>query len=994
MDSNISSGTYTFLFTDIEGSTKLVQKLGADYEKVLIDHHSILREVIKKFNGKEIDNAGDGFFIIFDKSRNAVEAVIEIQSRIAKHNWVGGEQVKVRMGIHTGEVIKNETGYVGIDVHRAARIGAAGHGGQVLISESTRALISKDLPEGISFKDLGEFNLKDLENPERIYQLVIPGLQSDFSPLKSSSTRKENLPRQITELIGREKEVGEVKDILMREGVRLVTLSGPGGTGKTSLAYTVAKSLVPEFYHGVYAVLLFSISDASLVATKISQSLGIVETGSKPVLESLKEFLHEKKILLFLDNYEQIVSSADILNDLLESCPCLKILVTSRILLHLKNEFEYFIPPLSLPESGVQETIETLSQYSAVKLFIERARSIKHDFKITNENAASIAEICIRLDGLPLAIELASARIKLFTPQMILSKLKNKIDILKSTSRSLPERHQTLRQAILWSYELLSDDEKKIFRWISVFVGGFTLEAIERIFSQMESLQMDILDGVEALLDKSLLRRTDTESESDEPRFFMLETIREFSGDMLPESEKKLIKDLHINYYLSLAEEAETHLTGSEQKLWLDKLQAEEDNFRSCFKWSQESGNILLGLKLCGVLWRFWVVRGNLIEGYSEMNKFLSIPESKNYLSEYAKVLNAAGTMLHEISNFHASLPLLEESLEIYKRLNDKNGIARVLNNISWVESRIGNLQKATLLCGEALRLNEEQGYKRGISVALNNIAWLNFFQGNFKESSANCKKNLILKQEIGDERGIAFALVNSAWALIMMNEFESAYKSLIFSMSILQNLGDRQLLAWANNIFGLLKYARGDYQASSEYITGSLKLMKEIGNEWGIAFVSCTLGHLKYVLGNNESARELVERSMILNAEIGSKWGLRFSYLYSGYISFDESKIDEALKAYSESLNISNELYDRHGIAVSFESITSVYLKQNKINEAGLLIGAAKKIRNEINSPMFAFEKKRTEKDIQYIIKISGENIINEGCNLNFEDALEIARR
>ena len=990
MDKKQLSGTVTFLFTDIEGSTKLLLQLGEEYGNILSDHNRILRNVIAKFGGEEQDNAGDGFFIVFDKVRNAVESAAEIQRIFSTHNWGNGIQLKVRMGIHTGEVKNNESGFVGIEVNRASRIGAAGHGGQVLISESTKVLVSNDLPDGISIKDLGEFNLKDFDKPEKIFQLEIDNLQNSFPPLKSQSVIKTNLNFQITKLIGREKETADIQKLILDENIRLITLTGPGGTGKTSLAYSVCKSLISCFDDGVFAVSLESVTDNSLVSQAISQTIGLIECPSKPIIKTITEFLKEKKMLLLLDNFEQIVNAAGIISEILESCPGVKILVTSRIVLLIKYETEYFIQPLAFPKETEFNDNSNFSEYSAVRLFTERAKSVNPDFEITPDNINDIAEICKRLDGLPLAIELASARTKLFTPKMILSKLENKFDILKSSSKLYSERHQTLKQAISWSYELLTEGEKKIFRWISVFSGGFSFEAAENIFSGMKELIPEIADGIEALLNKSLLRRKD--DSNFEPRFYMLETIREFSSECIEDDEKNILMPLYVNYYLSLAEEAEPNLSKEGMEYWLNKLEHEEFNLRKCLNHAFENKDSETALRMCGALLKYRIIRGNLVEGLREIMKAIDIPRNNMICIFRAKALNAAGTIVHEISDYKNSLKLLKESASIYKKLKDENGIAAVLNNISWVNIHLGNVREAKKICKVALDMNVKLYNLSGIAVAKNNLAWLSFQQGEFEKAVSFNMENERIRTQTGDSRGIAFAKINRAWAEIMLGRFEEALISLDIAVEMISDLKDRQLYAWANNIKASYYHALGDYESSESCVNKSMNIMKEIGNKWVICYETVWLGHIKYDKGDHDSAKRLLKEGVKLFDINESKWGSALSLLLYGNVFLKENDIENADTMFKKSLALSVETGNKHFIMLCFNAIAETAVIKKDFVKAVKLLSTSEKLKKITKYHYSVCESKKVENSIRVLNEYLKPELTVKHRKISVTDAVKIA--
>ena len=433
------TGTVTLLFTDIEGSTNLLQRLGGEqYAVVLAEQRELLRHVFHAFDGHEVDTQGDAFFVAFARATDAVSAAVAAQRALFTHTWPEGVTVRVRMGLHTGEPARATEGYVGLDVHHAARIMSAGHGGQVLLSQTTRELVVQALPDGVTLFDLGEHRLKDLQRASHLFQLVIVGLPADFPPLKTLDASPNNLPIQPTPLIGREKEVAAVAKLLRREDVRLLTLTGPGGTGKTRLGLQVAAELSDRFADGVFFVNLAPLSDPDLVIPATAQALDLQERAGQPILELMKASLREKQMLLLLDNFEQVVRAALQVAELLAACPKLKILVTSRMALHVRAEQEFAVPPLALPDPKHLPDLVVLSQYEAVALFIQRARAVKSDFQVTKETAPAVAEICVRLDGLPLAIELAAARIKLFPPQALLARLGQRLVVLTGGALGCP----------------------------------------------------------------------------------------------------------------------------------------------------------------------------------------------------------------------------------------------------------------------------------------------------------------------------------------------------------------------------------------------------------------------------------------------------------------------------------------------------------------------------------------------------------------------------
>ncbi len=670
---DLPTGTVTLLFIDIEGSTHLLQQLGECYAGVLTECRELLRDAFSRHHGYEVDSQGDSFFVAFARATDAVSAVVAAQRAITTYPWLEGVAVRVRMGLHTGEPSLVTEGYVGLDVHHAARIMSAAHGGQVLLSQTTRDLVEHDLPDGVSLLDLGEHHLKDLQRPSHLYQLVIVGLPADFPPLKTLDSRPNNLPVQLTPLIGREKEVSAVQNLLQREDVRLVTLTGPGGTGKTRLGLQVAAELSDLFTDGVFFVNLAPVTDTALVVPAVAQTLGILESASQSLLERLKEQLQQRRVLLLLDNFEQVVSAAVQMADLLTACPKLKLLVTSREVLHVRAEYEFVVPPLALPDPSSLSEQEAFSHFASVTLFLQRVRTVKPDFQLTAANAHAIAEICVRLDGVPLAIELAAARMKLFTPQELLARLSHGLQILTSGARDAPLRHQTLRNTIAWSYDLLKAEEQQLFWRLSVFVGGCTLEAVETICAERDDGVRSALDGVTSLIDKSLVQHM--EQEGYDSRLVMLETIREYGRERLTASEEEeRIRRAHANYYLALVEEAEPHLKGAQQLLWLRRLDRAQENLRTALSWliAHEEGEQTL--RFCVALWWFWQTRGYWSEGRRWLKAALALPSAGERTLLRARALSAAGELAGAQTDWQEANHLLSESMILFKELGDDGG--------------------------------------------------------------------------------------------------------------------------------------------------------------------------------------------------------------------------------------------------------------------------------------------------------------------------------
>jgi predicted ATPase/class 3 adenylate cyclase len=757
----LPTGTVTFLFTDIEGSTRLLQELGDRYAAVLDEHAAIVRGAIADGGGVEVGTEGDSFFAAFPSPVGAVDAAVAAQRGLAAHHWSHGTPVRVRMGLHTGEGVLRGDSYVGIDVNRAARIADAAHGGQVILSDATRGLVEHSLPEGASLRDLGEHRLKDIAHAEHLHDLVIEDLPSAFPPPRTLDARPNNLPAQLTSFVGREEQIAEIRQLLGR--TRLLTLTGAGGTGKSRLALQVATEILTEYRDGSFFADLSSVTDPTLVPSAVAEALGVREVAGRPILEAVKDHLHDKDLLLVVDNFEQVAEGAPVIEELLIAAPKLKVLITSRVVLSLRGEQEYVVPPLEPPDPERLPDVLTLGRFEAVQLFTERALAVRPRFRVTEENAAAVAEITARLDGLPLAIELAATRTKVLTPQQILPRLEKRLSLLTSGARTLPERQRTLRGAIAWSYDLLDDAERRLFARLSVFSGGWTLESAEAVCDSA-GLDLDVLDGLTSLVDKSLVRRTDLAEVL--PRFSMLETIREFGQEQLEEADDRdLVLRRHADHFLDLALEAEPHLTADDQGEWLDRCDREHPNIRAALRWAIEAGDADRAQESAGALWRFWQQRGHLAEGRRWLEKTLEMASGDGRTPGRAKALTGAGGIAWWQNDRAASEAFYEEALAIQRELGDPGRIAEALYNEAFVVGATDDLESAARLLDESLDLFRSVGDEPGVARALVMLVMRDAVVGDWDRVIGRIEEVVAIWRRVGDRLQLAFDLVWLAFA-------------------------------------------------------------------------------------------------------------------------------------------------------------------------------------------------------------------------------------
>ena len=782
-------GTVTFLFTDIENSTLIMQEMGDRYPAAQTAHHAILRKAFQSNEGHELRTEGDSFFCVFASAIDACTAAAAAQRALASHPWEGGQGLRVRMGLHTGEapLVGNE--YIGLDVHHAARVAGAAHGGQVLISETTRGLVDGNLKAGLALRDLGPHRLKDLAGSERLYQLVIDGLQDTFPALRTLDAHHNNLPTQLTSFVGRSADVAEGKRLL--QNTRLLTLTGPGGIGKTRLSLQMAAETFQDFPAGVYFVPLSAVVDPELVASAIAQVLGIPVTGARTPLEGVIEHLHDKTILLVLDNFEQLLpAAAPIASQILQAGPGVKLLVSSRATLHVYGEQELAVQPLGLPDPKALPGLAALTQYEAVKLFIERAVSVKPDFTATNENAPAIAGICERVDGLPLAIELAAARIKLFSPQALLARLEKSLSVLGTGARDLPGRQQTLRGAIDWSYDLLDEPQQRLLSRFSVFARGGNAEQAEMVCGPPEEVGGDVLSGLDELADHSLLRRL---PDFEEPRLLMLQTIREYAGERLDQGgEANVIHDRHADAFCSLATTAAPNLFGADQKMWLDRLELDHDNFRAALDWCVTQGDADRAMGLAGSFWRFWQMRGHLHEGRARLTSILALPGSDRNRDARARALEAAGGIAYWQGDMPAAQVFYDECLDLRRAGDDRRELANAIYNAAFptmVDRK--DLSASQVLLEEALPIYRLLADDTGISQCQWAIGNLMYFKANYGDAIPALDEAITLFRKGSDQFGLGWALHTRALCALRTHDVAGARIYVREALGLFSKAGD-----------------------------------------------------------------------------------------------------------------------------------------------------------------------------------------------------------
>jgi len=825
----LPTGTVTFLFTDIEGSTRLLRELGDAYPALLGRHNRILRAAVEDHGGTVVGSEGDAIFAVFAGAAAAVAAAVAAQRELAAGPWPGGVSVRVRMGLHTGAGVLSEGDYVGLDVHRAARIAAAAHGGQILASEPTKALVEQVLPDGVTLRDLGRHRLKDLDRPERLHQLDVADLPAEFPALRSQEALATSLPVELTSFVGRESEVAQVRGLLA--GTRLLTLTGPGGTGKTRLGVRVATESIEEYEDGVFFVPLGPVEDAGLVPSTIVRTLGLRETPTQSPEETLAEHLRDRCLLLLLDNFEQVLPAAPVIAGLLRASPGLRVVVTSRAALHLYGEHEYEVPPLALPASiasGVAPVdVAALARSEAVQLFVERAKAVKPDFALTQENASAVAAICARLDGLPLAIELVAARLRLLPPQALLGRL-GSLDAMQGGPGDLPARQRTLRGAIAWSYDMLDPSGRRLFERLGVFVDGASLGAVEAVCGPEEG--SDVLSGLAGLVDQSLVRQ---EAVADEPRFAMLLTIRDFALERLRASgEADEICARHARFYLELAEASAPGLTGPDQRRLLDRLELEVGNQRAALSWVIERAQTETGLRLGFALWRFWQMRGLLTEGLAWLDRLLSLPDVEAYPEALARAHEAAGGVTYWRGELDAAQRHYQSSLDIVRGLGDRRALANALYN--WAFPRLiskRDVVGSIAALEESLTIVRDLGDESSVARYLWGLGNAQYFAGDYAAARATLSEDVTALRSLADPFSLCWALHTLGLAYNRLGE--TATRSAPLWREALGHfaaVGDLSGVTILLRDFGLLARARGDHIREVTLVAASDRIAVEAG--------------------------------------------------------------------------------------------------------------------------------------------------------------------
>jgi predicted ATPase/class 3 adenylate cyclase len=853
----LPTGTVTLLFTDIEGSTRLLEELKPErYADALERHRDLLRRAFSERGGYEVDYEGDSFFVSFQSAANAVDAALAAQRALAVEDWPAGYPLRARMGLHTGEPLAVPPKYVGLDVHRAARIMAAGHGDQVLLSGRTASLAEEALPRGCDLRDLGEHRLKDLSGKQRLYQLVAEGLRSEFPPLRTLELRANNLPVQPNRLIGRSQEIRELTDLLRGPETRLVTLTGPGGTGKTRVALEAAAELIDDFADGVFVAFLASVRDPDLVLQVVAQTLGLRQRTGEQLVQTLAAYLGERQILLLLDNFEHLLECAGETAELLATSPRLKMLITSREPLRLAAERVFEVPPLTAPHARLATAAEAL-EHDSVILFVERAAAATGRFRLDDEDAAAVADICARLDGLPLAIELAAARARSLSPRAFQRRLSERLTLLTGGARDLDERQRTLRATIGWSYDLLTEEERTLFANLAVFVGGCRLEAAEAVCDPDGVLGKGLFDATSSLVEKSLLHRRD--DPDGEPRFWMLETIREYAQDQLrARGDETTLRLAHAHYFLDLAERGEIELRGKDQLAWLDRLESEYGNIREVLRWALASSPEL-ALRMTGALYLFWEIRGHWNEGIRWSKESLERVDDPPRGARARALFSAAFVSL-VAGEYEDGIALLEKALPLFEQSRDTESVAHAFNELAWLNLFMGERVRALEWGEKARALAREivDPWLTGQALLVLGAVCTDVREDSprqieeaLKKASAHYAEAIELFEQVGDEIHSGRARTNLGWIALLREEYGQARHLFEDARDVGIRMGDD--FSAGNNLSNLALAALldGTPDEAEAFACAFLERFLERGDKRIAAEALCTLAGVAAAMGS-----------------------------------------------------------------------------------------------------------------------------------------------
>lgn len=977
-------GTVTFVFTDIEGSTRLLRRIGDRYAGVLERHRELLRGAVASQGGVEVDSEGDGLFFAFAGAKSAVAACIAGQRALLTEPWPSDVTVRVRMGLHTGEAMPVNGTYVALAVHQAARVASAAHGGQVLVSDATAAAVTEALPASSSMQQLGMYRLKDFDTPLMLFQVCHPDLPRDFAPPRVSPAEVRNLPASLSSFIGREREIAEVEELLVAD--RLVTLTGTGGCGKTRLALEVAARKLDLFPDGVWFVDLAPLSDPQLVGQTVAHALGAREEPGRTVLDTLEGFVAHRELLIVVDNCEHLIHACAVLvENLLRAGPGVRILGTSRETLGLPGERVWPVPSLSLPEWGASPDVVMGSE--SARLFLERARAVRANLVVSDEDVAALAEIVSRLDGIPLALELAAARAGMLSLAQIATRLNDRFGLLSRGPRTAQPRQQTLAGAIDWSYGLLSDPERTLFRRLSIFAGRFSLEAAEAVTTGPDLDPGDIMDLVANLAAKSLVIVTGQDSSQ---RYRLLETIRAYAvGKLSGTGEQAELRDRHLAWFLDLAELAEPQLARSGRGRLMRSLEADQENFRRALDHSVETGAFDRGLRLAAALAPFWTSHGNWKEACGYFEELL--PLASDDVPHLGKALVAAGNIFLLRGDYVRSEMLFErahtwagagdagimaqslsglgyiafrrsrqdeaealwtEALDASKKAGNSRISATVLRSLAISAGARGDQQRCADLLDEGLALASKGGDEQTRRLLLSSAAEMNLWMGRYVLARDQYAEALQLADEIGDQSGRASLLADLGWIGFLRGEYDEARTCAAEAVSAAAAAGNKRVWAGGLRLMGELSACQGAYQEAHQLLDRSLELVRQLAAPAEIAGVLCSQACLVLDQTSFDEAERLVEELLALKPLLHTMRRATHCWV-QGEVARAKGDMEQARAHYQTDLTEAEASPSPRIQALALRGLADVAIAESDLSRAAALNARSLALRTQIEDSL-----------------------------------------
>ncbi len=947
-------GTVTLMFTDIEGSTQLWERLGDRFLAILHIHDALIRESFAHYRGYEVKTQGDAFMVAFANATDALQCAVAIQCALMSHAWEEWEgDLKVRIGLHTGEaLVRFDSGgradYFGPMVNRAARIASAGHGGQILISQATFGTIAGRLPPEIQLISLGTHRLKGLEQPEHLYQVVSPLLpERTFPPLRTLDTTRYNLPVPLTSFVGRGIEVRMLSDLVRDPSTRLVTLTGCGGIGKTRLALRVASETADHFPDGVWWVELAEIQHLDAMIQAIVFALNLSPPPQMTLRQYLMDYLADRSLLLVLDSVERVQKAGTFIAEILQSAPHVKCLVTSRVVLRLSGERVFEVRPLGTPPEHLG--FHEWSQYEGILLFLERAQTVVPGWQLNEQNASAVLELCRRLEGIPLAIELASARLRILSPTQMLNRWQKRFELLKMKGGSLPERQQALEATLDWSYELLSTEEQHLFAQLSVFAGGFFLEAAEAICEGT-----DILEGVQDLRDQSLLSTSEVEGYT---RYSMLEMVRAYARTRLEIGDAHLchrVRQQHADYFLRLATELSAQVDTATEVSAFNRIEVELENIRTGMEWASATGQDALYAQYAHALFPFLRRRGCWDERLLCTQRGFECAqcaygEQHEMVASFAHMLALA---YQERGDYEQAHHYYEQSLRLRRALGDRQGTADSLNNLGNLAYSQGNYDEARQLHEESLAIRRSLADLYGIANSLNNLGNLAYIQGEYAEARRLYTESLAIRRTIGDKQGMAISLNNLGIIASEQGNYAEAQRLFEESLSLERELGNKWGVANLLSDLGTLTDKQGDTSSAYQLIKESLVLRRELGDKQGIANSLIALGTVARKQGMYDEARQHLNEALRFCQQLEDRYTMGFALYQLGKVSHAEGNLPQAQHFYREALRLHAELQHKLGIAGTLKELGVLLAHTGHPEEAVKLLRVAERILTELCSP------------------------------------------